>query len=781
MLESTCRERVLQLGERMKKTTLGLLACLVLLLIGGLAPVTSDAFASANVYEEFVGPFASWHQVQCSGIDDTAMLQSALNTLGRTGPDVLYIKAGTCRITSTLHFGQGAGGSDGVQNVTLLGHDPSDTRIVWAGPAGMWQRMIEVNGVGHARFGRLTWDGGGGADIVYFDGTSNQRNYFPTGNRHEDEVFQNLWSGGGIAFYNGAESSGVSEWEYIRNKFIGPMEAGIFLVNANVLDHWVWDSLFQNVQFGVTNYVPGRPGGAGGDWGVNRSVFLNNTNDMALGNVQAFSSSRWNYARGSQIHIIGGPIGRVAAGWTSQGETLLDFPVNPISLQNIGPIGILDDTFRGGKSEGMIGVSEGYCNTDCSGDLWALANTFANTSPWQYAIPWPVAGRIHEPAGDKLGQTINDPGPPALPPTPRQSPSPVIEATGGNIAAALAKAGARKVIVHVPQGTYDISRTLEVGPNVTLTGDGFGATQLHSVGADPILHLAGPSHAVVRDLSLQGWDGNAYRRIASGIVIDNADQPGGLVHAEHSASQRNDRGWDVNNLSATTVDLFDDQNGANTHVDQGGANPSVDYRVSNARLHIFNGAGAGSDAMYEVHGGELVSETHYSEGSPGGAPTTLVVPGSSGTLALDSGNFSPTWGGIDTSTFSGLFTMMNFNNSLAGGSTALTARRFGPNSLVLGLFYGSATEATPPTFSGAPYALWLPRRTNTLGSDIVPEQQAGVADPDQFMRDHLAPIRNAKPLSLAPRPAGVTDVRLYRVGTELTKSGVQVLGGPLQH
>ncbi|MDQ6675551.1 MAG: hypothetical protein M3069_33285 [Chloroflexota bacterium] len=86
-----------------------------------------------------------------------------------------------------------------------------------------------------------------------------------------------------------------------------------------------------------------------------------------------------------------------------------------------------------------------------------------------------------------------------------------------------------------------------------------------------------------------------------------------------------------------------------------------------------------------------------------------------------------------------------------------------------------------PTFSAAPRALGLPRRTNTQGSDIVPEQQAGVADSAQFMRDYLAPIRNARPLSLAPRAAGVTDVRLYRVGAQLTKSGVQILGGALKH
>jgi hypothetical protein len=756
---------------RAAATALALLAVTAISGVAQAAPAPS---------EEFVGPFSSWRQVQCAGTDDTQLLQGALNQLGRaSGSAVLYIKAGTCRITSTLHLGQGAGGSDGVQNITLLGHDPADTRIVWGGPAGMWTRMIETDGVGHSRFGRLTWDGAGAADIVYFDATLADHAYFPTGNRHEDEVFQNLWSGGGIAYYLGAQNTGVSEWEYVRNKFYGPMQAGIYLVNANVLDHWVWDSLFQNVQAGVTNTVPGRPGGAGGDWGVNRSVFLNNTSDMSIGNAQGFFGSRWNYSRGSQIHVNGGPIGRVAAAWTSLGETVLNYGQNPMSVQNVGPLGVIDGIFNAGKPMGQIGVWEGYCNTDCSGDLWGIGNTFSNSSPYQYAIPYPNYGRIHAFGEDKLGQTITDPGPPALPSTPPRSSARVIEVVNGNIAAALAQAGNTRAIVHIPAGTYNIAQTLRVGPNVTLTGDGLGATQLHSVGADPILYLSGPSHAIVRDLSLQGWDGNAQRRIASGIVIGNADQTGGLVHAEDSILERNDIGWNVANLSQTVVDLFDDQNGANTHVGQGGANPSVDYRVSNARLHVFNGAGAGSDAVYELHGGELVSETHYFEGNPGGAPATLVAPGSSGTLVLDSGNFAPTIGGVDTSTFNGLFTLTNYTNTLAGNSTALTARRFGPNSMVLGFSFGSPTEATPPSFTAGPFALWMPRRANSSGSDIVAEQQAGFADAGQFMHDHLAPLRAAKPLSLAPRAATVTDVRFYRVGGSFLKSAVEVRNASL--
>jgi hypothetical protein len=37
---------------------------------------------------------------------------------------------------STLHLGQGAGGADGVIDVTILGHHPTDTKIVWGGPPG---------------------------------------------------------------------------------------------------------------------------------------------------------------------------------------------------------------------------------------------------------------------------------------------------------------------------------------------------------------------------------------------------------------------------------------------------------------------------------------------------------------------------------------------------------------------------------------------------------------------------------------------------------------------
>src|SRR5260370_35217299 len=167
---------------------------------------------------------------------------------------------------------------------------------------------------------------------------------------------------------------------------------------------------------GITNYIANRANGAGA-FAANRSAFLNNTEaDLETGNVANPYGDRWNYSRGTDVHAYGQGLGSAAPGWTAQGNILLDALVNPISLGNVGPLGLLDNTIRGGKPEGMLGVEEAYAAAP-TGDLWAIGNTFSNVSPNQYAIPLP-GGRIFGPVDDKLGQTIADPGyaPPTTPP-----------------------------------------------------------------------------------------------------------------------------------------------------------------------------------------------------------------------------------------------------------------------------------------------------------------------------------------------------------------------------
>jgi len=699
-------------------------------------PWTSTAEIEA--VEEFNGPFSSWRQVQCGGQDDTALLQNELDTLGRSGSPVLYIKPGTCRITTTLKL-------EGVHYVTILGHDPADTHIVYAGKPG--QAMFMLNGVGHSRFGRLTWDGGGLAGYVYLDAWSPPAPYFPTALRHEDEVFQNVQTNG-IGAALGTAGGGTAETTWIRTRFVGPADAGLLLTNYNVLNQWVWDSIFDRTTRGVTNYIAGRVNGAGA-FAANRSVFLNNAEaDLQTGNVANPYGDRWNYSRGSQMHARGEGIGSPAPGWTSQGNIILDTPVNPISVGHVGPLGLIDNVIRGGKPEGMIGVNEAYSSSP-TGDLWAIGNSFSNSSPHQYAIPQP-RGRFHGNIDDKLGQTIDDPGF-VLPPTPPATDRQVFEPAthdGAGIQAAIDAAvacGQPRCVVHLPHGNYPVSSTISVpaGTDIQIIGDGAGATVLQGAGVNgPIVALEGPSHTVVRDLLISG------QGAAEGLAIRNPDQPGGLIHAEDVLASGYAIGLQVDGVSHTELDLLDFQAGGYT--DTPGS--IAVQLVRGARATIFNGA-LGADTLYDVRDdSELVAQTIYEEGLSK-RPVHVLAPGGSGTLALDSTKLqSYTPGTFDASSFNGMVTVAN-------ATTSGISFKAGANFLGLGVVSDSGSlEAT-----SAPYAWWAARKTDGSGSVPAPEQAAGIDDPKQFLRDHLAPLRAAKPQPFGALSPGVTNVRLYRV------------------
>jgi len=710
-------------------------ALAILLLVLGQAP---GSLAPNVPAEEFNGPFASWRTVQCTGQDDTTMLQQELNTLGRGASPVLYIKPGTCRITATLKL-------EGAQYVTLLGHDPADTRIVYAGVPG--NAMLSLNGVGHSRFGRLTWDGGGLAGSVYVDAWVPPAPYFPTALRHEDEVFQNL-QGDGIGAYLGVAGGGTAETTWMRDRFVGPADAGLFLANYNVLNQWVWDSVFDRTIRGITNYIANRANGAGA-FAANRSAFLNNTEaDLETGNVANPYGDRWNYSRGTAVHAYGQGLGSPAPGWTAQGNIILDAAVNPISLGNVGPLGLLDNTIRGGKPEGMLGVEEAYAAAP-TGDLWAIGNTFSNVSRNQYAIPLP-GGRIHGLIDDKLGQTIVDPGyTPA--PTPPVTSRPVFEPAtqdGVGVQAAINAAvacGQPRCVVHVPFGNYAISSTLSVpaASDIQLIGDGPGATTLQGSGfGGPILALDGPTRAVVRDLliSAQG--------ATEGLTIRTVNQPGGLIHAEDVIATGRGIGVQVDGLSQTAVDLLDLQAGGD------GTTPgsTAVQLLHGSAVTIFNGA-LGADTLYDVRDNStLVAETIYAEATSQ-RPVSVLAPGGSGQLVLDAGKLhSYTPGNFDASTFSGQVTVDNMG-------TSGIAFKAGADFLGLGVVSDTGTvQATT-----APFAWWEPRQTDGSGTKASAEQAAGIADPQQYLRDHLAPLRAARPRPLGSAPDGTTDVRLYRV------------------
>ena len=292
-------------------------------------PVAAQAMGD----EEFVGPFPSWANVKTNygaagdGVtDDTAAIQKALNALGPVN-STLYLPAGTYRITQTLSLA-------GQQYVNVIGQDPSNTTILWAGSFG--GTIFYLNGIAYSRFDRLTFNGQGNAAVAVDQSWVGSGNYFDTGNEYADDVFENI----GTGFRCGNLGYGCAETSMLRDRFINNTVVGVATKNFNALDMFIWYSLFQNDAVGVSN----NPGA--GNFHVYNSLFQNSKSaDIAIGNTGTFNF-RNNYSIGSNQFLVASNTGN-PANITIEGNTILD-TANPISVAvgNLGPVVLLDNTIR---------------------------------------------------------------------------------------------------------------------------------------------------------------------------------------------------------------------------------------------------------------------------------------------------------------------------------------------------------------------------------------------------------------------------------------------------
>jgi hypothetical protein len=141
--------------------------------------------------DEFVGPFASWANVETEfgavgdgKADDTAAIQRALETVrGRDFPKkVLYFPAGAYRITATLELERISHHEPLGMSVT--GEDPEKTTIKWDGAAG--QSMFLYN-PWYASMSPLTLDGGGKAKTAIQHGVA-----FSTANEFTDLILKDV-------------------------------------------------------------------------------------------------------------------------------------------------------------------------------------------------------------------------------------------------------------------------------------------------------------------------------------------------------------------------------------------------------------------------------------------------------------------------------------------------------------------------------------------------------------------------------------------------------------
>jgi hypothetical protein len=710
--------------------------------------------------DEFVGPFPSWKNVRDYGAkgdgstDDTAAIQQGLEALSNEAGDIktLYFPNGTYKISQKLRV-------HNTKYVNIIGEDPDFTIISWGGSSG--GIMLEIDGVAYSRFNRLQFDGKGSAKVAVDqakrDGSTN---YFDTGNEYAEDVFRNV----GYGIRAGTYDIGAAESSVVRCRFINNSIAGIATKNFNALDWWIWYSYFENCATGVTNAAEGE---GAGNFSVYNSVFKNSTvADISIGQVQS-ASIRYNYSIGSKKFYNSMGAGVNGAMTAIQNNTILDTTdATSINLGDYGPINIYDNFIRSRGTTGpVINIVE-------AADVLALDNTFTVAAANQINN----RGRLISNGNIQGSITAAEPVIPfkyvsanrRIFEVPKGANTATIKQA---IAGAAAVCGQRPIVhFQASNAQFLITETLEIPANcdIQLVGDGgYSALAWSGSTNGPVIRLKGPSRATLRDLMVKGQSAGDV----NGIVIENADQTNSRVYLQEVfANIYSEHGLLVDGLSSTRVDLRGYQHMESDSPTSSGIKVVGGSQDLGGRTTLISGAASSNTYTYEITGGRFVAkDVWYETGGtrPGymklsGSPSVTfdqakvyTIPVNTTPPSIDIQNFNgrATFIGLD------LEDRINISGSSAGKILALGLQGHSSN------YFSNSTSADARLINSRWY-------DKTFGTRLV--NNVGSAD-ITFLRDLLSQTRGANLSNEYEQfPAGITDVRMYRVYVERTIVGIHI-------
>lgn len=716
------------------------------------------------VDEQFVGPFSSWANVKDdygavgNGIaDDTDAIQQALDEVATPGhAAVLYFPTGTYRITGTLQFASRLSAS-------LIGEEPANTVIKWDGPIG--GEMMVANGVAYSRWSRLTWDGASTASIAIRHGYAGMGPQV-TQNQHTDEIFRDLGAGLVVDPVNGGDTHLV-----IRCHFLRCSIQGIAVSSYNAIDWHIWDSVFEDCKYGLQSYV--------GNFHVYRSLFLRSVEaDIRAGLY--YTGIRDNLSIGSKAFVENLHLGMSGI---LQGNTVVA-ALAPTAVSWVAGNGVLvlDNTFI------TSATPPGSPTLKIENNLLSAGNTYTITNPIA------VGGRNLQMEDRIVSPDSLSPPPVVVQRFLLRSASPVIEVPVGANAAAIQHAidaavalHGQRPIVHLPSGQFQLDRTLTIPANcdLQLVGDGYaghGTTILGpNLPGEPVIFLAGPSRATLRDFHVLGSGAGFQNALGSGITLENCDQAGARVFLEQVIVNFSL----TNNLVANRLDHVD----VSAHDFLHGDAQSVSVRViggklqeagsaSNARVALFGGGTGGGQSVYSVErGGRLLVQDCWYEGEG----RIFMRCADAGTLTLNNVRIAPTdpnHGGaadgvLEIDDFQGAISLLNA--SFLETTVSVAGDGSESHLLLLGC-HGTPniTEPITPTYldNQSPNA-----RVEHWFSESDGRQIPHTTEPDPvFLRRMLEQLRTDKPRRLVALQEGVTDARLFRVSVEACKYGMLLSG-----
>jgi len=745
---------------------------IVAILAAGVFGSAALMASTPDLDDEFVGPFASWVNVQteCGAVgdgkaDDTAALQKGLDIINPANAErkILYIPAGAYRITKTLHVPR----TEHSQTIGMgiIGEDPATTSIVWDGPQD--GRMFYYC-PWYARMMRLTLDGRGKAKDAIFHGPP-----FATVLGYTDMVFKDAQFG-----IETGERDGIAECLVLRCTFIRCAKAGINIQNFNTLDWWVWYSVFEDCHIGVSSEY----NGGGGHFHVYESLFQNSTE----ADITIMHTSYFGFRHNTSINSKAFFVAKRPGNWTDRenygGETTIQgnqiydpIDATPIRIANAGNILLMDNVIRS-RADIKNGPVIHHATPTGDADMVSIGNTFT------VANPFDVKGRLTTQDDKTVSRAEIAPELPALPGTSPNFHRQVFDIPSGADAGAIqqvintaAKLSGKRPVVHFPPGEYAIAKTLEIpaGADLLLVGDsimGGHGNNLNWTGADqqPMFLAHGPSHAIFRDLYI-----NCARK-AVGVRVDNCDQPGGRVNLQEVWMDNSPDVAEmyVDGLDQTDVTSMGSGFGKITAI--GG--PQANQGRRKSPQVVCCGMGAGCRDSFEIrNGGSILQRDAWYEG---GYRTCVGLSGGKGTFTWDGGTVAVgTYQGagnglpdrdsgkpaILLDDFQGKATFIGLEVSSVDPARSSFIKLKGDRSDMEALFLGCVfnQEVFSNDAPNAKVAVFHSRqRKPDLGTIAVPGK--GVCDA-AFLREMLAETRSARLQLFHPLKPDVTDVRFDRV------------------
>ena len=339
----------------------------------------------------------------------------------------------------------------------------------------------------------------------------------------------------------------------------------------------------------------------------------------------------------------------------------------------------------------------------------------------------------------------------------------------------------QRPVVHLPKGTYSLDKTLVIpaGADLMLVGDGPENATMLNGGADPLIRIVGPTHAVIRNCYLNAGNN------AVGILVENADQPGARITGEQLNSSGYEYGFVADGLQHAAVELHDHGHNGMQVIGAGDGTRPWTALFGGASSRGSNGK-AGTHLYDVLHGGRLFVRDIWYEGNA----YSMFDLTDSGEFAYHSGFMAPydanhgqnmEWekeirqntASLQLDGFRGKVALTLI--SVAGGDFRVTAPNTELKLYLLGFLTRDKITLGGPEVKGQVVAEHTKHfRQNATGLDSI--EGVGSATP-QFIRDLLQPLRTVKPLPPAPDKDGVTNVRFIRVWVN-GKNGVRVQAAP---